>query len=62
MAKLIAPSWQKDCVPYLLLLTDKVPFNIYQRLQDCEKRAYLAKFLMAVAIPEEFLVDTEIKT
>ena len=31
-------------------------------LPELEKRAYLAKFLVPLFIPEEFLVDNEIKT
>lgn len=36
-------------------------FFLVTRLPDLQKRAYLARFLVPIQVPEEFLADDEMK-
>ena len=62
MAIGIITSRQKDHLSHFLLFTYKVIILANNnRLPDLEKRAYLARYLMPVQLPEEFQMDNDIK-
>ena len=55
------PNFQRDVVHGDKRTIQHILFWIVTRLQELQRKAYTAKFLVPLAIPDEFLVDDEMR-
>ena len=55
------PNWQRDVIHGEKKTIQHVLHWLITRLADLQRTAYTAKFLVPLAIPDEFLVDEEMR-
>ena len=55
------PNYQRDIIHGEKKAIHHVLFWLLSKLPDLQRKAYTAKFLVPLAIPDEFLMDDEMR-